>query len=195
MDARDAIVTLKSLTPKRNPNESESESMEALPEAKTPEGKLRLARYEQIMQRLQQETDEVGSDVMITVQDREVSLAQSKIAEEAEAATRLAVGRPGSQVRHRLQRRRLVRLDLEPDRLGRSQGSAPDPAAVDHRGRILPGDLRVAICRRLGHGPVRRAEDRRDASARWPASASSTSRCTSATSTTRAPRRKWRSAS
>ena len=41
MDSRDAIVTLKTLTPKRNPSESDSESMEALPEAKTPEGKLR----------------------------------------------------------------------------------------------------------------------------------------------------------
>ena len=49
MDSRDAIVTLKTLTPKPNPSESEDESMETLPEAQTPEAKLRIARYQQIM--------------------------------------------------------------------------------------------------------------------------------------------------
>ena len=92
MDSRDAIVTLKTLTPKRNPSESDSESMEALPEAQTPEGKLRIARYQQIMQRLEQESEEVGSDVMVAVQDRAASLAQSKVAEEATTAKPLGSG-------------------------------------------------------------------------------------------------------
>ena len=56
MDSGDAIVTLNTLMRKRNPSESESESMEALPEAQTDEGKLRIARYQQIMQRLEQES-------------------------------------------------------------------------------------------------------------------------------------------
>jgi hypothetical protein len=92
MDSGDSIVTLKTLTPKRNPGESESESMEALPEAQTPEAKLRIARYQQIMERLEQESDEVGSDVMIAVQDRAASLAQSKVAEEAKSAKPLGSG-------------------------------------------------------------------------------------------------------
>ena len=92
MDSGDTIVTLKTLSPKRNPNESESESMEALPEAQTPEGRLRIARYQQIMQRLEQESEEVGSDVMVAVQDRAASLAQSKVAEEAATAKQLDSG-------------------------------------------------------------------------------------------------------
>jgi hypothetical protein len=92
MDSGDAIVTLKTLTPKRNPNESESESMEALPEAQTPEAKLRIARYQQIMERLEQESEDVGSDVMVAVQDRAASLAQSKVLEEATSARQLDSG-------------------------------------------------------------------------------------------------------
>ena len=82
---RDKVVTLESLKPPQGQAES---AAEAMPEAKTPEGQLRLARYLQIMERLQQETDDTGSDVMITVQDREVSLAQSRLAAEAAATTR-----------------------------------------------------------------------------------------------------------
>jgi hypothetical protein len=85
MDSGDAIVTLKTLTPKRNPGESESEAMENLPEAQTPEAQLRIERYQQIMGRLEQESEEVGSDVMVAVQDRATSLAQSKVLEQAAA--------------------------------------------------------------------------------------------------------------
>jgi hypothetical protein len=92
MDSRDAIVTLKTLTPKRNASESDGESMEALAEAQTPEAQLRIARYQQIMERLEQESDEVGSDVMVAVQDRATSLVQSKVAEEATAAKQLDSG-------------------------------------------------------------------------------------------------------
>lgn len=79
------IVTLDSM----KPPEGQAES---LPEAKTPEGQLRLARYFQIMERLQQETDDTGSDVMITVPDREVSLAQSKVAKDAVKSRPLSSG-------------------------------------------------------------------------------------------------------
>ena len=72
---RNRIVTLASL---RRPG-TQSEAAEALPEAQTPEARLKQARYDQIMERLQQAADDVGADVMITMQDREVSLAQSKI--------------------------------------------------------------------------------------------------------------------
>jgi calcineurin-like phosphoesterase family protein len=85
---RQKVVTLASLMRRQ----SQAEADEIVPEAKTPEGQLRLARYYQIMERLQQETDAVGSDVMITVQDREVSLAQSKVAKDAEAVRPLASG-------------------------------------------------------------------------------------------------------
>ena len=85
---RTKIVTAASFQPPAiQPAESE-----ANPQASTPEGQLRLARYSQIIDRLQQEADEAGSDVMITVQDREVSLAQSKLAEEAAAARNLPSG-------------------------------------------------------------------------------------------------------
>lgn len=85
---REKVVTLASL--RRPP--AQSEAAEALPEAQTPEAQLKLAHYNQIMERLQQAADEVGSDVMITVQDREVSLAQSKIAEQSTESRPLASG-------------------------------------------------------------------------------------------------------
>ena len=65
---REKIVTPASL---RRP-EGQSEAAEALPEAQTPESLLKQAQYDQIMRRLQQAADEAESDVMITVQDREV---------------------------------------------------------------------------------------------------------------------------
>jgi hypothetical protein len=85
---RNRIVTLASL---RRPG-TQAEAAEALPEAQTPQARLKQAHYDQIMQRLQQAADDVGADVMITVQDREVSLAQSKIAEQATATRALASG-------------------------------------------------------------------------------------------------------
>ncbi len=92
MDSGDAIVTLKTLMPKRNPGESESEAMENLPEAQTPEAQLRIERYQQIMGRLEQESEDVGDDVMVAVQDRATSLAQSKVLERASAAKQLDTG-------------------------------------------------------------------------------------------------------
>lgn len=85
------VVTLASL---RRPAER-SEATPA-PELGTPEDQLRQARYDQITQRLQDATDEVAADVMITVQDREVSLAQSLIAERS--ATTRALPSGGQEV-------------------------------------------------------------------------------------------------
>ena len=51
----DKIVTLKSLRPPAG----QAESLGDKQQAKTPEGKLALARYYQIMRRLEQETDEL----------------------------------------------------------------------------------------------------------------------------------------
>ena len=85
---RDRVVTLASL---RRP-QSQSEAAEALPEAQTTEALLKQAQYDQIVQRLQQAADDVGSDVMITIPDREVSLAQSRIAEQSTSSRPLASG-------------------------------------------------------------------------------------------------------
>jgi Calcineurin-like phosphoesterase len=86
---RESIVTLASL----RRSQGQSEAAESLPEAQSPESQLKQAHFDQIMQRLQDATDEIGSsEVMITVQDREVSLAQSKIAEHATATKPLASG-------------------------------------------------------------------------------------------------------
>jgi hypothetical protein len=85
---RNKVVTVASM----QPPPGQAESAKTAPEAQTPEGQLRLARYLQIMERLQQETDDTGSDVMITVPDREVSLAQSKVAKDAASTTPLASG-------------------------------------------------------------------------------------------------------
>lgn len=85
---RDKVVTLASM---RRP-QAQSEAADALPEAQTPEARLKQAKYDQIMQRLQQAADEAASDVMVTVQDREVSLAQSRIAEQSSASRPLASG-------------------------------------------------------------------------------------------------------
>jgi len=92
MDSGDAIVTLGTLARKQSPGESESEAMENLPDAQTPEAQLRIERYQQIMTRLEQASEEVGPDVMVTVQDRATSLAQSKVSEEATAAKQLDAG-------------------------------------------------------------------------------------------------------
>src|SRR4029453_6140704 len=86
---RDKIVTLATLLPS---TPAQSEAVESLPEAASPEGQLTIARYQQIMARLQQETQQGGSDVMVTVQDRAVSLAQSKVSEAADEARPLAAG-------------------------------------------------------------------------------------------------------
>jgi hypothetical protein len=76
---RDKIVTANSL----RPTAAQREEAEALPDGQTPEAQLRLAEYEQVIVRLLQAAQEVGDDVLVTVRDRQVSLAQSWAAAHA----------------------------------------------------------------------------------------------------------------
>jgi hypothetical protein len=87
---RERIVTLESLAPPMN----ESLESTAAPPAKleTLEGRLQLERYYQIRERLRQETEIAGSNVMVTVQDPEVSRLQSEIARQADEAKALDAG-------------------------------------------------------------------------------------------------------
>jgi hypothetical protein len=85
-ETRQKVVTLRSL---QLPS-SEMESVSAGPQSEAD--KLTLARYQQVMERLRQETQIAGSELMITVPDREVSLLQSEIARRAEADRALDAG-------------------------------------------------------------------------------------------------------
>src|SRR6478735_10542387 len=90
---RDAIVTLNSLLPPRSVSEAAGTGPDL-----TPEQELKVQRYYQIMDRLEQETEATGDGVMVTVQDREVSLAQSKLAEDF-AAGGQPLGSGGSEIK------------------------------------------------------------------------------------------------
>lgn len=79
--ARQTIVTLNSLRPPRAP---EGTMGDLRPTPRTPEEQLLQARYDQIMQRLQQETARTGDALLVTMQDPEVSRVQSEIARLAE---------------------------------------------------------------------------------------------------------------
>ena len=90
-EVRKKIVTLESLQP---PKEERAGTPQAeLVDRETPENRLRVARYYQIMERLRQETKATDSrKVMVTVQDREVSLLQSELARQAAAGESLGPG-------------------------------------------------------------------------------------------------------
>jgi hypothetical protein len=86
-EAGQKIVTLRSL------ELPASETLEAV--SPGPQGaadQLTLARYQQIMERLRQETQNAGAELMITVPDREVSLLQSEISRRADADRALNAG-------------------------------------------------------------------------------------------------------
>src|SRR5262245_41648059 len=84
---RERIVTLESLQPPMTEGrESRRRGI------KTPEERLRVERYYQIMERLRQETAGTGSKLMITVPDREVSILQSELARQAADAHALESG-------------------------------------------------------------------------------------------------------
>jgi len=84
---RERIVTLESLQPPiTEGRESKRRGVE------TPEERLRIERYYQIMERLRQETADTGSKLMITVPDREVSVLQSELARQAADARALESG-------------------------------------------------------------------------------------------------------
>jgi hypothetical protein len=86
-ETRQKVVTLRSL---ELPSSEMLESVSAGPQSEAE--KLTLARYQQVMERLRQETQNAGSELMITVPDREVSLLQSEIARRAEADRALDAG-------------------------------------------------------------------------------------------------------
>ena len=84
---RERIVTLESLQPPiTEGRESNRRGVES------PEERLRVERYYQIMERLRQETANTGSKLMITVPDREVSILQSELARQADDARALEAG-------------------------------------------------------------------------------------------------------
>jgi len=83
---REKIVTLNSL---KRPDAG-LESTIAIPA--TPDATLKVARYEQIVERLRQETVDAGPNVMITVPDRDVSRLQSELARQADADRALDAG-------------------------------------------------------------------------------------------------------
>ncbi len=87
-NVREKIVTLNSLQP------PETEGLESAGRAgeETPASQLALARYYQIMERLRQETQEKGSNLLVTVPDRETSLVQSELARQAAADRALPAG-------------------------------------------------------------------------------------------------------
>ena len=85
---RNKIVTLESLQP---PMTEGLESIER-PAAESLDNRLRRERYYQIMERLRQETRHAGSNVMITLPDREASIVQSELAREAAEGKKLDAG-------------------------------------------------------------------------------------------------------
>src|SRR4029453_4031844 len=75
---RNKVVTLESLQP------PPTDALEAVPsEELSLENRLRSERHNQIMERLRQKTQPAGSNLMITVQDREASILQSELARQA----------------------------------------------------------------------------------------------------------------
>ena len=83
---RNKIVTLESLQPPM------TEGLESAPASDSLENRLRTERYAQVMERLRQETNNAGSDIMITVQDREASIVQSELARRAAEGRQLDAG-------------------------------------------------------------------------------------------------------
>jgi hypothetical protein len=84
---RDKVVTLASLEmPMQEIPEPESVPQQSLRDVLTRE------RYYQVVERLRQATADSSSNVLITVQDREVSLLQSAMAREASQANPLDSG-------------------------------------------------------------------------------------------------------
>ncbi len=57
--------------------------LEAAIAPRSPEARLAMERYEQMRRRLAHETSHTGPELMITVQDREISLLQSQLAAQA----------------------------------------------------------------------------------------------------------------
>ena len=80
------IVTLRTLL---GAGSVESPGLQAEPDHAQKED---IDRYKRILEKLQQETAKTSSEVLITVQDRDASLLQSRIAEDAAAGPPLPAG-------------------------------------------------------------------------------------------------------
>src|SRR5947209_7805824 len=57
-----------------------------------PKQRVNVDRYNSVLEKLQVETAKAGSNVLITVQDRDASILQSRIAEAGEAGPPLPAG-------------------------------------------------------------------------------------------------------
>ena len=155
-NVREKIVTLNSLQP------PETEGLESAGRAgeETPASQLALARYYQIMERLRQETEEKGSNLLVTVPDRETSLVQSELARQAAADRALPAG--GLEVKFGTG---LAGGDWFGwmssllDWVDRCKAH-PIVRPATTKTSVLAGRRERCARRRLGHGPVRRAEDR-----------------------------------
>ena len=84
-EAGDVVVTLRTMIGAAG---TES-SLERTPDAK--HGKTK-DRYNEVVEKIEQETKKTGSEVFVTIQDREASLVQSRMAEEAAAGAALQAG-------------------------------------------------------------------------------------------------------
>jgi len=148
---RRKVVTLKSLLPAPGSAvESTIEAASAGEKELTPEEQQMLARYQQIVRRVRQETQTAGSDVIVTVPNREVSLAQSKLAEENETDGALAAGGQevkfgtGPTARPRTIRPRSIRA-LRADRRATiaTNPSCRRPASISSPHRVEPHPARL----------------------------------------------------
>ena len=146
---RERIVTLKSL----DIASKHSESVEANPaDAESPDAQLRKARYDRIMQKLEDATIDSGDDVMVTVQDREASLAQSKMAQDGVGGAALPSGGQevqfGTGVKGGDWFRWVWSLTDWVDRVDAHPIMRPKTVVPD----TMTGDLRVAIAADWGTG-------------------------------------------
>ena len=80
-----AVVTLRSMRPPRSAREAGTEAAAAASDGTQ-------ARYDTAVEKLAEETERVGAGVLITMQDREVSLLQSGIAHRADERRALPAG-------------------------------------------------------------------------------------------------------
>jgi hypothetical protein len=88
---RNKIVTLNSVQEPMTEAMAERWDKEG-PAPESFDNRLYRARYYQIMQRLRQATRDTGPGVMVTVQDREVSILQSEMARHGAAGKELGAG-------------------------------------------------------------------------------------------------------
>jgi hypothetical protein len=89
---REKLVTLDSLEWSAVTTHGHELSVDAPGNGGDVASRLSLERFAQVRERLRQEADTVGGDLMITVADREVSLLQSALARDAQGQRTLPAG-------------------------------------------------------------------------------------------------------